>query len=437
MKGLTMNTSELRFIENLNIEEYRDFCQQHKYCNILQSDPWPQVKADWTPLRLALRASQGNIIAACQVLKRALPLNLNFWYIAHGPLLDYEEEGLLEHFLKEITELAKKDSAVFIRVHPPLVINSGSIESFREGNPENHYSQELLNQRFKEVGFQLQERGLAMADTIQPRFQAVIYKEKWDEEANAKLRYNLKQCERYHLSPELGGKELLDDFVRLIELTEEEKEIKLRDRSYFERILAAFGDDAQILMANFDYNGAITEAKELKANLEKELSELGEKAPKKSHQIKEQITSMEKDLAFYKEIEDELKRSGQLPGDDFTGQTLRDTSIYTHPHRPSAVMVIRYGRWAEMPYAGSDKLYKRIPAVFQLYVRGIRDAFDQGCERYNLGGVEGTLDDGLTTFKSHFDPVLEETAGEYDLALKPILYAGFKTALKMRKQRSK
>lgn len=32
-----------------------------------------------------------------------------------------------------------------------------------------------------------------------------------------------------------------------------------------------------------------------------------------------------------------------------------------------------------------------------------------------MGGVEGTLDDGLTRFKSHFSPVIEEFIGEFTL----------------------
>jgi serine/alanine adding enzyme len=38
-----------------------------------------------------------------------------------------------------------------------------------------------------------------------------------------------------------------------------------------------------------------------------------------------------------------------------------------------------------------------------------------------MGGVEGSLDDGLTKFKDNFDPTINEFIGEFDLMVSPIL----------------
>lgn len=39
-----------------------------------------------------------------------------------------------------------------------------------------------------------------------------------------------------------------------------------------------------------------------------------------------------------------------------------------------------------------------------------------------MGGVEGSLDDGLTKFKDNFNPTINEFIGEFDIPVYPIMY---------------
>ena len=52
-----------------------------------------------------------------------------------------------------------------------------------------------------------------------------------------------------------------------------------------------------------------------------------------------------------------------------------------------------------------------------------------------MGGVEGTLDDGLTKFKSNFNPTIEEFIGEFNIPVNPFLYKLSNLAYNIRKQR--
>ena len=45
-----------------------------------------------------------------------------------------------------------------------------------------------------------------------------------------------------------------------------------------------------------------------------------------------------------------------------------------------------------------------------------------------MGGVEGTLDDGLTKFKDNFAPTINEFIGEFDLPVNTLLYKPSKIA---------
>ena len=39
-----------------------------------------------------------------------------------------------------------------------------------------------------------------------------------------------------------------------------------------------------------------------------------------------------------------------------------------------------------------------------------------------MGGVEGSLDDGLTKFKDNFNPTINELIGEFDIPVYPFMY---------------
>ena len=39
-----------------------------------------------------------------------------------------------------------------------------------------------------------------------------------------------------------------------------------------------------------------------------------------------------------------------------------------------------------------------------------------------MGGVEGSLDDGLTKFKDNFNPTINEMIGEFDIPVYPFMY---------------
>ena len=62
---------------------------------------------------------------------------------------------------------------------------------------------------------------------------------------------------------------------------------------------------------------------------------------------------------------------------------------------------------------------------YLLYDRCLAIAAEKGIPECSFGGIEGTLDDGLTLFKSNFPMNVEEYIGEFNLVLNKPLYKGF------------
>ena len=48
-----------------------------------------------------------------------------------------------------------------------------------------------------------------------------------------------------------------------------------------------------------------------------------------------------------------------------------------------------------------------------------------GIPSVSFGGIEGTLDDGLTQFKSNWIMNVEEYIGEFNIILDPLMYTAF------------
>ena len=61
----------------------------------------------------------------------------------------------------------------------------------------------------------------------------------------------------------------------------------------------------------------------------------------------------------------------------------------------------------EMLYAGMNDEFKKFYPQYSLYPKVFEDAYADDIIWANMGGVEGTLDDGLTKFKSNFNPLLK------------------------------
>lgn len=100
-------------------------------------------------------------------------------------------------------------------------------------------------------------------------------------------------------------------------------------------------------------------------------NELDEKANKKRVQLEKQIADLDAEKL-------RLRQQAQEDG--------RDILV-------SALLLVHDGTTCELLYSGLNEKYRRYLAAYALRCRGIQWAFEQGCTRFNFGGVEGTLDD--------------------------------------------
>lgn len=387
--------SNYEFTTQISQDEYDGFVRNHPNANLLQSWNWARIKSNWDHVYTAVK-KDGQIEAAALVLIKNLPAGFTMLYIPRGPVMDWNDQKLLDFYMKNLKKEAKKHRALFVKMDPPVVIG----EYFSQDPEHPRNGCEALVENFRKAGCIHQGFTMMIEDSIQPRFQSVVYRtDDLDGSLPKHTKRLIKDADKRHVQIIHGGRELLDEFSRLVELTEKRKGVALRNREYFDHLLEVYKDDAVIFLAKCNLRQLHDEASAKINALEKELEETPVNAKKKKNRLNDQLNSARKSLAEY----EQMIKDGMPEG---------DVAI-------AGILSVQYGNTCEMLYAGMDERFKQFMPQYKEYVENFRWAFERGCRLANMGGVEGTFDDGLTRFKDNFAPTIVEFIGEFDL---PVLF---------------
>lgn len=393
-----------RFATEIDRESFDRFVQDSPLCNLLQSYAWAQIKSNWDHFHAALYKDD-QIVAAALVLIKSLPAGFTMMYIPRGPILDYDDPDVLREFFAALKKEGKKRRTLFIKMDPGIEVGrypSSDTERPRNGN-------EKYVQVLEDAGAIFQGFSMKIEDAIQARFHSIL--DKPDDLLAAmpkKTRKLIKEAEKRHLQIITGREELLDDFAAMVAMTESRKHVSLRNKAYFKKLLDAYGDDAVIMLAVCDPAKIRQECQSRLDDLDMQIAALPDNQKKKRFTLEEQKASAQKDIRIIDELIEEV-------GSDEA--------------RPIAgVLSVKYGKCAEMLYAGMDERFRRFMPQYKTYVENFQWAFDKGCTEFSMGGVEGSLDDGLTHFKDNFAPLIHEYIGEFDLPVSRLLYRPSKIA---------
>lgn len=390
--------SEYQFSTTIAQPEFDAFVKNHELSNLLQSWNWSSIKSNWDSMHTAVY-KDGKLAGTALVLIKALPAGFTMFYIPRGPIMDYSDQELVDFFFKNLKKEAKKRRALFIKMDPAIEI--GVYPSSDMSRPLN--GNEKLVKNFQDAGAIHQGFTTMIDESIQARFQSILEKPEDVLAAMPKKTKKLvKEAEKRHLEIISGRDELLDDFAALVEMTESRKHVSLRNKEYFRLLLDTYKDDAIIMLAICDPGRILKECQDRLNDLNKQIEALPENQKKKRFTLEEQKASAQKDIDNIEEIIREV-------GSD-------------QPRPIAGVLTIAYGKTAEMLYAGMDERFRRFMPQYKTYLVNFQWAFDHGVTHFSMGGVEGTLNDGLTHFKDNFAPQIHELIGEFDLPVNKLLY---------------
>ena len=396
-----------RYQLGIPLSEYDGFVKEHPMVNLLQSSAWEKVKSDWNHERLGVYEGE-NLLAVASILIKSLPLGYKMFYIPRGPILDYRDTELLKFVLQSIKSYARSKRAVFVTFDPSICLSQSLINQEKTEYPENLAIIDSLQQ----MGVRWSGKTEEMGDTIQPRIQAKIYKENFEEDKLSKsTKQAIRTAQNKGVEIQFGGTELLSPFSFLMKKTEKRKEIHLRNEDYYKKLLDNFKDKAYITLATLDVSKRSQELEEQLAKnraLEETFTE-STRTSKVEAQKKEKERLLE-ELTFLQEYIDAGQARVPL----------------------AATLTLEFGQTSVNLYAGMNEDFRRYKAPILTWYETARYSFERGILWQNLGGVENALDGGLYRFKANFNPTIEEYLGEFTMPTHP-LYPLLRLALDFRK----
>ena len=392
----------------ITAEEHDEFVKTSPQTNLLQSSDWAKIKDNWGNERLGVYQDH-KLVAVASILIQPLPLGFTMLYIPRGPIMDYQNSELIDFMLQSIKTYARSKRAVFAKFDPSLFLRKGLIGQ----DVKDQEATLAIIQSLKESGVEWVGRTEDMGETIQPRFQANIYKEYFTEDQLSKsTKQAIRTARNKGVEVIFGGTELLDEFAALMKKTEARKGIHLRGRDYYEKLLTTYAGQSYITLSRINLAQRLASLKEQLEKNQAEASRFNEKTkPGKIDNNRQEKERLEEEIQF---LHQELKAGQEI------------VSL-------SGTLTLEFGGTSENVYAGMDENFRRYQPAILTWYETAQHAFDRGATWQNMGGVENHLDGGLYHFKSKFNPMIEEFVGEFNLPTS-ILYPLVNKAYQLRKK---
>lgn len=403
------------FKDNIKKEDYDNFVKNFPSTTFMQTSSWSLVKTAWESSFVGMYDNE-KLVCAAMILKRKLFLNKKLFYIPRGFVIDYKDKKLLESFTENLRDYAKKNGGIDIKIDPFICFSEDNIQNIRK-NKGIEVRKSFIKDT-KEIVSNLEKVGFVHGGYkrevnayIQPRYTMVISLKDKDENLYEKeaLRRTFPKNTRNYIGTyqeergvEFSYSKNKDDVKYLISVlkeTEKRQHISLRSENYFKNLMDSFPDNAVLFFAHVNIDKYIK-------FLEKDMKEHENKKEFCLNQIEEAKKIKEK----------------------YGNKPLAGATIVMMPTCNNGI------KTASFLYAGTNtNILPSLKITNGLMFYRLCYCLDNGCDYCDLGGVDGSLEDHLSTFKSKFNPNVLELVGEYDLVISKVWYGLFNLGLKILK----
>lgn len=400
------------FKDNIKKEDYDNFVKNFPSTTFMQTSSWSLVKTAWESSFVGMYDNE-KLVCAAMILKRKLFLNKKLFYIPRGFVIDYKDKKLLESFTENLRDYAKKNGGIDIKIDPFICFSEDNIQNIRK-NKGIEVRKSFIKDT-KEIVSNLEKVGFVHGGYkrevnayIQPRYTMVISLKDKDENLYEKeaLRRTFPKNTRNYIGTyqeERGvefsyskNKEDVKYLISVLKETEKRQHISLRSENYFKNLMDSFPDNAVLFFAHVNIDKYIK-------FLEKDMKE---------HENKKEFC-----LNQIEEAKKVKEKYGNKP--------LAGATIVMMPTCNSGI------KTASFLYAGTNtNILPSLKITNGLMFYRLCYCLDNGCDYCDLGGVDGSLEDHLSTFKSKFNPNVLELVGEYDLVISKVWYCLFNLGLK-------
>lgn len=401
----------MRFITNLDKNQYIDFFNNSKYSSILQSYEWGQFCIEGKgekPYYVGLVNNQNKIVAATLLLKHPLAFGYSYFYAPRGFNMDFNDYDILNTFTKELKQFMKQEKVIYLKMDPEIsyqeLDNNANIIKNENNNYEIHKT--LVNLGYIHNGFN------KLYENNQPRYTFILdLVDDYKNRMSKSFLKNIEKSKKFNLEFSVGNKDDLKHFNRLYDITSKRDDFNSYGDKYYERFYDIFHEQemAEIFICKL-------KPKKVLNALETELRSINEdiiitKNDNKLNTLHNRQEKVLKDMELYSKYKDE-----------------KEIVVSAH------IMAL-YQEKAVALYAGNDKEFQSTYANNFMYYKKIEWAKKNDYKTLDLFGVTGDPNTkyknlaGIFEFKKSLGGKLIEYIGEYDLVNNYVLYYSLKILL--------
>ncbi len=394
-----------KYIINIDAAKHDQFVKNHPLANLLQSSKWALIKDNWDHFLFSIIDKQDQIVASSLVLVKKVK-GYSVFYIPRGPIMDYNNKALVKFYFQSLKTYAKTKNCVFIKFDPSIILK------------QYHAKEEVLNDPnslaiinyLTTLGIKHHGFTKNIKDTFQPRVVMGVYQNEFNvHELPRRSLKSMRAASKKHVSVDIYNIDYLDQFEILMKLTEQRKNVNLRNKAYFKKLLTTYQDSGYLYLASVDLNKRYDE---LNTNINVLKTQLNDSniTNKQQKKLQQELNLLEKE---YQEIK---------------------TLLVKYPTKTyiAGGLMVGFGTNMELLYAGMNEDFKHFYPQYLLYTKQFVDSFNNNYRFCSMGGVEGSLDDGLSTYKLAYNPMIIEYIGEFDLVIKKPLYLAYKMFMKLK-----
>ncbi|NMB57165.1 aminoacyltransferase [Candidatus Beckwithbacteria bacterium] len=216
-----------KFIDNK--QEWENFILEKKEANFLQSYNWGQFHKKLGKTIFYLSFWEGEKqIGACLTVKENAKRG-KYLTIAGGPIIDWQNENLIEFFTKEVERLAKENDCDFIRMRPQTL------------------ETEELKQQIEKLKWQESPMHLTADLTLQ--LDLTLSEEDLLKQMRKNTRYEVRQAEKMGITviKSKNPKDIEPFYKHQIELAQKHKFVPF-SFDFLDKQFKTFVEDEQVLL---------------------------------------------------------------------------------------------------------------------------------------------------------------------------------------------
>ena len=409
----------MSFEEINNLDEYEEFVLNNSNSNFMQSRYWGEVMRykNFIPHYVVLK-DNNKIVASALMLQKKLLGKYSYYYVPRGYVIDYDNFELIKIFTKYISEYARKNHGIFVKIDPDLKLHDLDLNGNVVGENNNFELLRFLGKiGYKHMGF---FKSFVGAHGEQPRYTFRLNLDRpWDEVYNGMhptTRKILNKGNQYNLDMYIGDVSDIDKFYQtMLETADREDMKKVLPIEYFKNYY-------EILNKHNMSDLYVVKVK---------LSDLVKSYENKVNEIEENIKNTET-------LQNQKKRENLLK--DLNSQfskakkELEDIKkIDKEEIILSSIMTAKYKDKVWTIHGGNSTLLRELNSNYLLYLKIIKDAHDNGYKLIDFFGCSGEANPdksnptfGIHNFKKRLGGEYTEFIGEFDLITNKFMYFTYK-----------